>query len=547
MDDMDLMDLTHLSMDELESLAQNYALLEQTNDVSQYVTKILQNSSFGSLSMEVNSFSHGQGLSAAITTAGRLANRWANHSLSNFIAKVNGEHNTTGYDYSKQCDTDSVVGSTIIYVNGHRISIEDYYNSLSGDNFIKKDVSNDYYVRAVTNDMTLSYSKDLTIQEKYIIHIMKHKVTKGMYKIKIGHKEVIITEDHSIMVMRDAELISAKPAEMLHSDMLVSICSGYEAKTHSLGGYEIIFEGVREEWVYDIEVEDNHNFFANDILVHNSGYVDISSLVDKKIARDNREYTIEEKYNLVNTLSEKVLYPQIQKAIDEVAYVLNALDSSFLIMEQETIAEKFVSVADKRYFCRGLKFDKVANKIKPYFKITGLNIIGKSTPPYCKEKLTPVLDLILDTSAKEVVDYIEDIRKDFVNQPIQSISVIKGVSSIDYDKSTFKTIKNGKSLTAPIHSRGSIIHNNIVTERKMDIPHIVAGDKVYYTYLKLPNPIMSDVISYNDPRFMTLSGLLEYVDYNTLFEKNFKKSISLITEPIGWSLDPYQDAMDDWF
>ena len=28
--------------------------------------------------------------------------------------------------------------------------------------------------------------------------------------------------------------------------------------------------GIIEEWVYDIEVEDNHNFFANNILVHNS-------------------------------------------------------------------------------------------------------------------------------------------------------------------------------------------------------------------------------------------------------------------------------------
>ena len=27
--------------------------------------------------------------------------------------------------------------------------------------------------------------------------------------------------------------------------------------------------GIQEQWVYDIEVEDNHNFFANCVLVHN--------------------------------------------------------------------------------------------------------------------------------------------------------------------------------------------------------------------------------------------------------------------------------------
>lgn len=369
--------------DNLEK-AHEYQSLVETNDLSQYVTKILINSAFGSLSMEINAFSHGQGFSTAITSGGRFANRWANHYLSNFLAKVNGVENTTGYDFSKQCDTDS-------------------------------------------------------------------------------------------------------------------------------------------------------------------GYVDISSLVNKKIATDGREYTLSEKYDLVNKLSEKVLYPHIQNAINDVSYLLNARDPSCWIMEQETIAEKFVSVADKRYFCRGLKRNKKTKEIDPYFKITGLSLIGKSTPPYCKDKLEPVLDLVLDTNSKEVVDYIENIREDFDKQPIHTISVIKGVSSIDYDEVTFKKMnENGKYLTAPIHSRGAIIHNKFVRDKKLSYPAIVGGDKVYYTYLRLPNPIMSDVISYNDPRFMEESGLIAFVDYKTLFEKNFKKNIELITEPIGWSLDPYQGAMDDW-
>ena len=358
-------------------------MLMETNDLSQYVTKILINSAFGSLSMEINSFSHGQGFSAAITTGGRFANRWANHKLSNFLAKANGVQNVTGYDYSKQCDTDS-------------------------------------------------------------------------------------------------------------------------------------------------------------------GYVDISSLLDKKQQHDNKIYNVEEQYDLINKISDKVLYPQIQTAIDDVAYLLNAYDPKCWVMEQETIAEKFVSVADKRYYCRGLKRSKKTKQIEPYFKITGLSLIGKSTPPFCKEKLEPVLDLVLDTDSKKVVEYINEVRKEFEKQPVHTISVIKGVSSIDYDSRTFKTIKNNKELTAPIHSRGAIIHNNLIKQKGLDIPYIGAGDKVYYTYLTLPNPVMSDVISYNDPRFMELSGLIKYVDYNTLFEKNFKKNIQLITEPIGWSLDEYQGVMDEW-
>ena len=43
--------------------------------------------------------------------------------------------------------------------------------------------------------------------------------------------------------------------------------------------WELIDEGIQEEWVYDLETE-NHMFFANDILVHNSCYVTFQELMD---------------------------------------------------------------------------------------------------------------------------------------------------------------------------------------------------------------------------------------------------------------------------
>ena len=52
---------------------------------------------------------------------------------------------------------------------------------------------------------------------------MKHSVKKRMYKIKCNGKEVIITEDHSIMVNRNGKLISVKPKDILKTDMLITI------------------------------------------------------------------------------------------------------------------------------------------------------------------------------------------------------------------------------------------------------------------------------------------------------------------------------------
>ena len=50
---------------------------------------------------------------------------------------------------------------------------------------------------------------------------MKHKVKKEMFKIKVNGKEVICTEDHSVMVERNGEVIEVSPRDILSTDRLV--------------------------------------------------------------------------------------------------------------------------------------------------------------------------------------------------------------------------------------------------------------------------------------------------------------------------------------
>ena len=45
--------------------------------------------------------------------------------------------------------------------------------------------------------------------------------------------------------------------------------------------FEIVDLGIMEEDVYDIEIKNSHNFFANDILVHNSSMLNLEYLVNK--------------------------------------------------------------------------------------------------------------------------------------------------------------------------------------------------------------------------------------------------------------------------
>jgi hypothetical protein len=258
--------------------------------------------------------------------------------------------------------------------------------------------------------------------------------------------------------------------------------------------------------------------------------------------------TTEEGIITCKNIAEKIVDPVIKATTQEIAEILNAYNPSVLDMELETIADSFVSVADKRYYCRYYK-----NNEEKY-KITGLSLIGKSTPAWCKEKLKPILGIIADTSAKEVVEYIEDVKKQFTSAELKDICVVKGVSSIAYFQEPesgkfyqFNT-ETGRKNPAPFHSRGSIIHNWVL-DKANDTTYnrIKGGDKVYILPLIIPNPFFNqNVICFTNPNFIKDYNISKYIDYDTMFEKNFKKNISLIAEPIGWSLNKFCGILDDW-
>lgn len=122
-------------------------------------------------------------------------------------------------------DTDSVVGSTLINTSEGDIPIEELFERYAATGrFFKYDEANSDYVVSVNDGlMAMSYSNTNELQQKRIVHVMKHKVKKRMFKITIRGKSVTVTEDHSIMVLRDGCLVSAKPMQLRKGDICVSL------------------------------------------------------------------------------------------------------------------------------------------------------------------------------------------------------------------------------------------------------------------------------------------------------------------------------------
>jgi len=120
-------------------------------------------------------------------------------------------------------DTDSCEGSTIIKTENGDIKIEDLYKQINGK-LIIDDKLNNNFIKECNNKKAYGVNDEKEIVLEDINYIMKHKVKKRMYKIKVKNKEVIVTADHSIIVLRNEKLIGVKPGEIQKTDKVLYIC-----------------------------------------------------------------------------------------------------------------------------------------------------------------------------------------------------------------------------------------------------------------------------------------------------------------------------------
>jgi hypothetical protein len=136
-------------------------------------------------------------------------------------------------------DTDSIFSKSIVNYRKNDVissNTEDEYFSDTIENLYKilKDVNTDTVlitangseVVPVKNYATQTYDeKRNKVVYRPINYIMRHKVSKAKYKITTeSGKEVIVTGDHSCMVIRNNELISIKSNEInKDTDKIITI------------------------------------------------------------------------------------------------------------------------------------------------------------------------------------------------------------------------------------------------------------------------------------------------------------------------------------
>lgn len=260
--------------------------------------------------------------------------------------------------------------------------------------------------------------------------------------------------------------------------------------------FEIEDLGIQEKWVYDIEVDDNHNFFGNNILLHNSMYLSVSKSLKKLCELKNINYdslSYDKKYELISELIIPKIQQTIKEGYEELSKVLNVYENTFE-MKRELIGDKGIWLAKKSYCIKVIDKEGIrkSEKDKPYVK--GFEIAKKSSnSKWIIDSLTEYLELLFKDDKMLVTKFEKNKYSEFKQLSPNDYFGIKTVSSLDnYEKTTTKG--------AQAHIKGCLVYNQIINDNKLEssFPLIHQSDKIHFAYIIEPNKFNSNCIAYLD-------------------------------------------------
>ena len=269
-------------------------------------------------------------------------------------------------------------------------------------------------------------------------------------------------------------------------------------------------------------------------------YLSLDRLVNKAYLESNPSASAAEAIAFMDKVCDGKIQPFIDKSYDELARYVNAYAQK-MMMKREALADKGIWTAKKRYILR-VHNNEGVQYAKPKLKVMGLEMIKSSTPSACREKLWEAVDIIFNKDEDAVINFIDEFRAEFRKCDPALIAFPRGVNGLEKYKGTGNAIFGSKT---PIHVRGSLIFNHLIKSRKLDkkYEYIKEGEKIKFIYLKEPNTIQSDVISFSNSIPEELN-IIKYIDHDTQYAKSFIEPLKIILDSIGWKTERVSSLAD---
>jgi DNA polymerase elongation subunit (family B) len=276
-----------------------------------------------------------------------------------------------------------------------------------------------------------------------------------------------------------------------------------------------------------LKTEDIDYVIASDT---DSIYLNMGPLVER-IFR-GREKTTEGIVSFLDKICQMELEKYIESSYQELADYVNAYDQK-MFMKRENIADRGIWTAKKRYILNVWDSEGV-RYTEPKLKIMGIEAVKSSTPAPCRKMIKDALKLMMSGTEDDVIDFIERSRSEFKKLPPEQVSFPRSASDVNKYKSSSSIYEKG----TPIHVRGALLYNHYIKKENLTNKYslIQNGEKIKFCYLKKPNSIHENVISYIQDFPMEL-GIDKYIDYDLQFEKAFLEPMKVILDSIGWSVE----------
>ena len=273
-----------------------------------------------------------------------------------------------------------------------------------------------------------------------------------------------------------------------------------------------------------LSTQDKDYVIASDT---DSIYLNLGPLVNKFLASKSSDKAAV--VSLLNKICEEKFEPFIEESYKELATYVSAYEQK-MSMKRENIADRGIWTAKKRYILNVWDSEGVRYK-EPKMKIMGLETARSSTPAYFRDKLYAAFQIIIGKSNDELITFINGVRNETKERPYEEVAFPRGVNNLAKYRHPKEIYQKG----TPIHVRGALLYNHYVKHYNIENKHplIQEGEKIKFMYLKTPNPMHENTISFfgDLPKEF---GIEKYVDYQTQFEKSFLEPLKNVLQCIGW-------------
>jgi len=372
--------------------------------------------------------------------------------------------------------------------------------------------------------------------------ISRHFTTKN--KIRIFHdisNYVDVTADHVCMILMRDMLIENVSAKYLKVGMSILVYDNATDKEIIKSIYNIEILPPYNDYVYDVEVDDpDHAFYANNVLIHNSQFLNLEPFT-KKYA---------EKFNIEPNLLKftRTQFKELSKEIDDFVenkvndFVKNLVNSEchttkghHIRYGREYIASEGMFFRKKHYLVHII--DDEGNKVDK-FKYSGIAVKKTALPSEMKPLLKHIYEhtCIDRWTFTEYRSYLNEIFDKFKQYPFETIALNQ---SYNTEKQVTGYLTSEKGTQAAV--RGAHYYNHMLKEFNLEHQYdqIMLGDVIHYAYIYNNNPYNIDVIAYKNKLPDIFKDVFK-INYELMFEKLFVDTLKGYVEAMNFS--KYQPA-----